>query len=233
MSAIAIILFLSVALPAVWVYQKGPVEAKKLNNWLIFAGSYIFSISIIHIMPELLLASDNPHFLSIFFLVGFFMQIGLDTLTSGTEHGHYHGGHEHFSKQGMWLLVLGMCIHGLMDGGILVHNYVPEAQSISQHSLGLLAGVVVHKIPAALILSTLLLHQFKNKTWVFLCLLLFALSSPLGFYLSHMASYSDLVNSEMFNILFAIVTGNFLHISTTIYFENNPEHRFQKKKSFI
>jgi hypothetical protein len=30
--------------------------------------------------------------------------------------------------------------------------------------------------------------------------------------------------------LYALVSGNFLHISTTIVFESSPEHRFHAKK---
>jgi zinc and cadmium transporter len=41
------------------------------------------------------------------------------------------------------------------------------------------------------------------------------------------------LGSEGFLILFAIVSGNFLHISTTIYFESSPDHSFHRKKILI
>jgi hypothetical protein len=33
--------------------------------------------------------------------------------------------------------------------------------------------------------------------------------------------------------VYAVVSGNFLHISTTIVFESSPEHRFNAKKMAV
>ena len=51
------------------------------------------------------------------------------------------------------------------------------------------------------------------------CLLIFALSSPLGAALASELSKSDLLSMDVIIKLMAIVIGSFLHIATTIIFE--------------
>ncbi|MFN8886323.1 MAG: ZIP zinc transporter, partial [Cyclobacteriaceae bacterium] len=58
--------------------------------WLVFAGSYLFSITIIHIFPELYSQSFDPGMIGICVLIGFFLQQALEFLSSGVEHGHIH-----------------------------------------------------------------------------------------------------------------------------------------------
>jgi zinc and cadmium transporter len=63
--------------------------------------------------------------------------------------------------------------------------------------------------------------------------MIFSLASPVGLILSDLLNTYNLLSHEGFLILFAIVSGNFLHISTTIYFESSPDHSFHKKKIVI
>jgi hypothetical protein len=39
-----------------------------------------------------------------------------------------------------------------------------------------------------------------------------------------------LLSTEGIGILYGLVTGGFLHISTTIFFESSPHHKFQLNK---
>ena len=50
---------------------------------LVFAGSYLFSITIIHLIPELYSSIQNTFFISILLLAGFFLQQILEFFTSG------------------------------------------------------------------------------------------------------------------------------------------------------
>ena len=58
-------------------------------------------------------------------------------------------------------------------------------------------------------------------------LIIFALASPLGVLFSGMGVESGLLSEHAVDILFALVAGSFLHISTTIVFEGSPGHKFK------
>jgi hypothetical protein len=55
----------------------------------------------------------------------------------------------------------------------------------------------------------------------------------LGLLLSSYLSTNELINSNGLIYLYALVCGNFLHISTTIVFESSPEHRFNALKLIV
>lgn len=227
--AYATILFLSAFIPGLIIISlKKPLKFD-LKYFLVFAGAFIFSITIVHLLPELISTSANPQRIGMFVLLGFFMQIFLDFITTGVEHGHLHK-HEHHGGFSPIMLMIGLCIHATMDGSILVH---PGQHAAGEHSTGLLIGIVLHKIPAAIALMSVLMMTFKNKNILIGSLLVFSLASPAGLMFSEIMNSSQLISHEGFLIIFAIVSGNFLHISTTIYFESSPEHSFHKKKIFI
>ncbi len=75
--------------------------------------------------------------------------------------------------------------------------------------------------------------NFKSKKVLILLLVIFSLSSPFGLIFSDLMNKYSVISQEGFLIIFALVSGNFLHISTTIYFESSPDHTFHKKKIFI
>jgi zinc transporter ZupT len=224
-----LILFLAAFIPGFVIVRLQKPLKFDLKYMLVFAGAFIFSITIVHLLPELFTASAKPQRIGLFVLVGFFMQIFIDFATSGVEHGHLHV-HHHHSRLSPIMLMIGLCMHALMDGSILVH---PGNHETGQHATGLLIGIVLHKIPAAIALMSVLNTMFTSKKTLLFLLLIFSLASPIGLVLSDMLNTYDLLSHEGFLILFAIVSGNFLHISTTIYFESSPDHSFHKKKIVI
>ena len=70
---------------------------------------------------------------------------------------------------------------------------------------------------------TVLLCQYDKSKWPLVFLLVFALASPLGLVFSETVMLSPVAGE----ILFALVSGSFLHISTTIVFESSPGHKFK------
>ncbi len=60
--------------------------------------------------------------------------------------------------------------------------------------------------------------------------LLYALMSPAGALLSHYLSGYDFLREGFMRNVMAIVIGTFLHISTTILFENSESHTFNRYK---
>lgn len=223
MTFFIIILFLSAFIPGYYIIRKPGYNNKNLHYWLIFAGAYIFSITIVHLIPELYSHTENPKRLAFFILLGFFMQIFVDFMTSGIEHGHAHR-HMHIP---VITLMIGLTLHAFMDGTILVHGQISGE---GFHSYGLLMGIVTHKIPAAIVLITVLSFSITSKTKLFILLLIFSIATPLGLFIMGTLQNKELLNSEISNLVFAVVSGNFLHISTTIYFESSPQHHFSKKK---
>ena len=225
----SITLFLAAFIPGYFVIQLKKPLSFDLKYMLVFAGAFIFSITIVHLLPELFTASEHPGRIGMFVLLGFFMQIFIDFTTTGVEHGHLHE-HHHHDNLSPTLLMIGLCLHALMDGSILVHQ---GDQEYGKHTAGLLVGIFLHKIPAAIALMSVLSTRFNSRKTLVILLLIFSITSPLGLLLSNYLNEYQILNKEGFIILFAIVSGNFLHISTTIYFESSPDHTFHKKKIFI
>ena len=199
---------------------------------LVFAGAYLFSITIIHLLPELFTVAENPSEIGFYVLVGFFMQIFLAQLTSGVEHGHLHepAGESHHHGFSATTLLFALCFHAFMEGTLLAH----PAQHIHHHETqSLLFGIILHKMPAAFALMSVLRVQMRSIKKAVLLLLIFSLASPLGILVSVQFHNLALVGDKAFLILYALVCGNFLHISTTIFFESTPEHRFYFKRLII
>ncbi|MFY0601112.1 MAG: ZIP family metal transporter [Cyclobacteriaceae bacterium] len=193
---------------------------------LIFAGSFLFSITIIHILPEVYSSGMNPMRIGLYVLIGFFLQQFLEYFTSGIEHGHHHKGHE-FSGVSKWSMVIALVIHSILEGALLTHDS-PFHEKHESYSL--LAGVLLHKVPAAFALMTTLKsgERFTLPQWGIL--VLFSLASPIGLVLS---GYTLNISSNALTILFAVVSGSFLHISTTIFVESSPNHHFGVKKIMV
>ena len=199
---------------------------------LVFAGSYLFSITIIHIFPELFSRSFNPGLIGICVLIGFFLQQSLEFLSSGVEHGHIHvhqKNHQHQESSAI-LVLIALCIHAFLEGGLLAH---PRTIDHHHDTNTLLWGILLHKAPEAFALMSVILCEVKSKTRAFFFLLIFACTSPLGLFLSDYLLANELMTSDAFTILFAVVSGNFLHISTTIVFESSADHKFNARKMGI
>ncbi|MDQ3392815.1 MAG: ZIP family metal transporter [Bacteroidota bacterium] len=197
---------------------------------LVFAGSYLFSITIIHILPELFSGDHTPAGIGIFILLGFFLQLLLEYFTAGVEHGHLHhtshSNHNHVHVSPI-VLLSALCLHAFLEGTLLSHP-----SDLHQHNdaKALLLGIIIHKMPAAFALMTVLLYELKNRNKAIIYLVIFCLASPLGLLTSHIFNQNELISESSFTILYAVVGGNFLHISTTIFFESSPEHKFNAKK---
>ncbi|WP_109832982.1 ZIP family metal transporter [Reichenbachiella versicolor] len=229
----AIILFLSSILGGVMAMKSFDKITSNVKHLLVFAGSFLFSITVIHIFPELFEAKVPSLYLSLFILGGFFFQLFLEYFSDGVEHGHMHAhGHgEGHTSMRSFSLMLALCVHSFLEGTLLAH---PEAVHNHDHSEGtLLTGIVLHKIPAAIALLSVLACAHKNVKTQLLMLLIFSLSSPIGIFAGHFLEETGVLNTTQMTYLFAFVAGNFLHISTTIFIESSPEHKWNSKKMAI
>lgn len=226
-----IVLFFSVFLTGL-VFLSSPLKRIiNLRSFLIFGGSYLFSLTIIHLLPEVFHQHGKGITAGYFVLIGFFIQLALEHFSRGIEHGHVHVHSDtsgFLSRSG--LLLISLSIHAFLEGTLLAH---PNMTMHEHSSKALLIGIVLHKIPAAIALCSVLMSFMESRSRIIMYITIFAVASPIGLLLSDYLIAVNILSGDLFLILFAIVSGNFLHISTTIFFETSPEHKLSAKKLLI
>lgn len=227
-----LLLFFVALVTGLLAFRIPNVGGDRYRLLLVFAGAYLFSITVIHILPEMFQQAEDASLLGIFVLVGFFVQQSLEFFSSGVEHGHLHihaKGHRH-AESSAWMVLMALFVHSFLEGGLLAH---PHTVPHHHDSNTLLWGIVLHKAPEAFALMSVLLCEVKQRWKALILLVIFALASPMGLFFSDYLLINHLMSSQTFMILFAIVSGNFLHISTTIVFESSLDHKFNAKKMGI
>lgn len=193
-----------------------------LKPMLAFSGAYLFSITILHLLPETLaLAGAGWARVGYWVLAGFFLQMLLELASEGIEHGHVHRHPEREGGYGPVLLLLSLVVHSALEGSILTERATQRGSGFWP----VLLGVVLHHIPAALALMSVLLARLNSFRRALAYLAVFAVAAPLG-----MLVGGTLESGPAYPVLAGLVAGNFLHISTTILFETTPEHRFNRPK---
>lgn len=221
-----IALFLPVILSGLSVFLFKTSE-KTLKLILAFGGAFLLTLVFTELIPEIF--SSESHLIGLWVMLGFFIQLLLDFLTKGVEHGHHshheklnepcRNKHERISVGG---IMAGICIHSFLEGMPLSSNF---SNTGLQNTL--LTGIVIHNIPMSIVLVSLFLHSEISRKNSLLLLLIFAISGPLGTTASFYLGDNFSQNMEhFFNIVLAMVVGIFLHISTTILFESEEMHRF-------
>lgn len=205
-------------------YQpKNKVFSKLL---LSFSGAYLFGLIFLHLLPEIY-ADPAPN-IGLYVLLGFVLQLGLDYISKGIEHGHAH----HHGSKFPIAIFIGLCLHSFFEGmPVMHHDHVNHhnhsGNLLMNHSL--IWGIMIHKIPIAMVLSGLLRQQF-NISKSLLLLTLFAVTLPLGSGTSVLLSqYIDNV-AAFEHIVLALVIGIMLHVSTTILYESDEAHKFNIQK---
>lgn len=178
--------------------------------FLAFSGAFLLAVTLFELLPEVFTQEFKSA--GVFIMIGILLQLVLDFFSKGAEHGHVHIHDE--SKSFPWLLFLSLSIHGLIEG-----FPVNENQNV-------LIGVIVHKIPIAMILAFFFNKAGYSKLITFVFLMLFAFMTPLGSWLSTELEFLKEYGTE----INAIAIGIFLHVSTTILFESSKDHKFNFAK---
>jgi zinc transporter ZupT len=206
---------------------KGKQHSFKLI--LSFSGAYLFSLTLLHILPEIYSnAGGNTLLVGIFILVGFFLQIILSYFAEGIEHGHLHHVHSHTHALPFTLLI-SISLHAFLEGNMLVH---PFHQHDVEDNHSLMIGMILHKIPEAFALLSILYGYKASKWFCFSMFSLYALLSPLGMLFGTFAYVNEWVSPTVLVYVFALIAGNFMHISTTIFFESSPRHELKGLDTF-
>ena len=201
---------LSVLLGYVIALFLKPKNKTNLKLLLAFSGSFLLSITVMHLLPEVY--EEHNHQIGIFIMLGILFQIILEFFSKGAEHGHVHGHSK--MHQIPWLLFISLCIHALLEGFPVGHN----------HDLAL--GIAVHHLPIAVILTTFFINAELDKKAIFFFMIVFAVMTPLGTVVSE---YIPVLN-QYYTEITAVVIGILFHISSTIIFESSEGHKFNVAK---
>ena len=127
-------------------------------------------------------------------------------------------------------LLVGLGIHSFLEGTILAH---PVSSTIHNHAGGIIIGIILHKIPAAMALTVIVSTYFKKTSLAVTYLVIFSLCSPLGLIAASFIGEHHIFSNQDLSWLYALVSGSFLHVSTTIFFESNPQHKLKLLKFLV
>lgn len=219
---------------AIVVFLQKINKTKLIKLLLSLSGGFLLAIAFVHFIPEIY--THHSANVGFYILLGFLIQLILEYFSGGIEHGHIHT----HGKKGTipWTLFFALSFHSFFEGipletHIAMENHehiIGMVEHVHMHSHttvmnSLLLGIILHKIPVAIALMTLMISSgFKNsRAW--LVLGIFSLMAPLG-----MLYGKTGLSPENLEIVLAIVVGMFLHISTTIIFESSENHKFNFAK---
>ncbi len=192
------------------------LATKNKKTWntkllLSFSGAFLLALTLFELLPEVYNHLETKR-TGLYIMCGIILQIVLELFSKGAEHGHVH---IHKNETNFpWLLFISLCIHSFLEGF-----------PIHEHN-DMIYGVLIHKIPIAALISMFLFQSNYSKLQIVSFLLVFAIMTPLGTFISNtwetFADYAHIIN--------AIVIGIFFHISTTILFESGEGHKFNLSK---
>src|SRR4051812_18836656 len=174
-----LVLLSSILLGALTVFGFKLHQPKHIKVLNAFTGAFLLSLTLLHLLPELY---DLPHddgghkevlLLGVLMLGGFFVQLALDFISMGVEHGHAHHLHGHPP----YGIVAGLCLHALVEAmalGNATTYYDPASRKL------LLWSIVVHNYPVSIALLAMLLQWGMRPRNGVVVLGLFALMAPIG-----------------------------------------------------
>ena len=178
---------------------------------LAFSGAFLMALSLFDLLPEIY-EHLNAKTTGLLIMLGILLQIILEFFSRGAEHGHVHVDDKR--RRLPLLLFFSLAIHSFLEGFPL-HNHDT-----------LIYGVLVHKIPIALLLTSFLIQSKQSKTYTISFVLLFAVMTPLGTWVSTLLP----IDETAIHMINALIVGVFLHISSTIIFETGDGHKFNLTK---
>ena len=181
---------------------------------LIVSAGFLISICVVEVFPQVYKVEDEN--IGLWIVFGVLLQMFLENLTKGFEHGHFHYERCNILPLG---LILGMFIHAFIEG-------IPLAREYDECSSYLL-GILVHNLPISFVLGAFLLREKKNKIVALVTILFFAAASPLGMLLG------EHMNPKWNSYFLALSGGIFLHIYSVIIFESNKNHKMDWEKILL
>jgi len=227
----------------------GDRAMNNLSIILAFGGAFIMGLLFLHLVPE---AFSYSSIAGTFVLIGFLVQILLEYLSKGLEHGHVHlndlSNHK-TSTMMPWAAIVSLCIHALLESmplaegasAVDVAHQVRSMGSLHVHvhadtAIGsaLFMGLALHKLPVALVLMGLIKSTGATKVTRWGLLTLFGVMPGLGMYIYDTIIHSGVAIpggvSTFMSATHGLVIGILLHVSTTVIFESGEGHAFNYNK---
>lgn len=186
---------------------------KLAKRLLVVSAGFLIAVCVVEVFPQVYHIED--HNIGLWIIFGVLLQMVLESLTKGFEHGHFHYEQCQILPVG---LVVGMFIHAFIEG-------IPLAEE-EEYSPYLL-GILVHNLPISFVLGAFLLREKRNNLVAWITILLFAIASPLGMLVG------QYLNPEWNAYFLAISGGIFLHISAVIIFESSKGHKMDWQKMLL
>ncbi|MDO4763692.1 MAG: ZIP family metal transporter [Flavobacteriaceae bacterium] len=186
---------------------------KLAKRLLVLSAGFLIAICVVEVFPQVYHAHDEN--IGLWIILGILLQMFLESLTKGFEHGHFHYEKCQILPVG---LILGMFIHAFLEGIPLAHE-----EEISPYLL----GILVHNLPISFVLGAFLLREKKNLKIAWITISLFAIASPLGIL------FGDYFPADWRGYFLALSGGIFLHISSVIIFESNKSHKMDWEKMLL
>ncbi len=195
-----------------------------IQNLLVaLSGSFLFGITILDLGPQVLQLDKS--WINAFVLIGFLLQVFSEYFSKGIEHGHVHAGE---GANMLWPVMIGLSIHSLIEGIPLTGS---AHASMAMHE-SLFWAILLHKLPAAFALGTLIALSKKKRLFSILILFIFACLTPISSILTQFFIQNKIQGFiHALPYILALVAGSFLHISTTLMFESGSRsHHFNFQK---
>lgn len=204
---------------AVWagfgfVWFAKPKDTGRIKLLLAFSGAFLLALTFFELLPEVY-EDHDPKTIALFILGGILLQIFLEFFSKGAEHGHMHL--DLNETRFPLLLFLSLSVHALVEG-VPVHG-----------NSSILYGIIIHKIPIAIVLGIFLVNSRMRLGTVLLFMIAFSLMTPLGSYVSTQSEWME----GNGHLLTSLAIGVFFHISTIILFESAQGHAFNLQKLLV
>jgi zinc transporter ZupT len=227
---ISVLLFLPAFAVGVLVLKR-PMGKRSLGFMLAFSGSFLLSITITHLLPEVF--HGHQHWLGAVVLAGFFVQILFDVFSGGVDHGHHemaHGHHHHNHHHGhshggpvslsLWGVLPAVYLHGLVEGVPLFY--------IQRVDHPIVLAIAFHSIPVIAVFANVLKNRGLRFSIRLFLLGIFAAMPVLGMALGGILSAD---NQSVWRLVFpALAAGVFLNMATTILLESGHEHQYKWRR---
>lgn len=218
-------LCLPIVLTGAIAYQL-KIEQQKLRLILGFSAGYLFAISIMHMLPEVFVGSSVKT-AGLFIVLGFCIQLLIDTFSTGIEHGHVHLHSDACHKRLPYGIIIGLMLHSFLEG-------LPIYEANAGVNYQLILGLGIHNLPITIAFVGLLKEHHHPKLKAVFLLVAFSLMSPLGYLCSYVLHQFGLQNQLAYSqAAYALVIGIFLHISTAILFETGVQHKYNVQKIVV
>ncbi len=211
------------------------ITPSQMKLLLAFSAAYLLALTFLHLLPEVM--EGHADGIGFYILLGFLLQIVLDYFSQGIEHGHAHI-HEHTGARFYWMVTISLWIHAFIEGmpfGASEDMHVGHAHHHDHdHEHSLLVGIAFHKFTESFVFASLLLHLLKSKAKAWGALVIFAMVAPIGALVFHYTNGLAFLQMEhALSVVMALLIGIILHVATTILFESEEGHRFNRMKFLV